>query len=153
MQTIEPARRGDLPEILALLRANDLPTDGVAEHVDGLIVARAGRTILGIAGLEWYEDGTLLRSVAVEATVRGTGLGQRLTDTVVTEAERGGAPAVYLLTTTADKFFGRFGFERIDRAEVPASVQDSVEFRFACPSTAIVMRKILGGGVNSESRT
>ena len=34
-------------------------------------------------------------------------------------------------------------FERIERAEVPPSVQRSVEFTSACPSSAIVMRKIL----------
>lgn len=53
------------------------------------------------------------------------------------------APAVYLLTTTADRYFPRFGFERIARADVPASVQTSIEFTSACPTSATVMRKQL----------
>jgi amino-acid N-acetyltransferase len=50
---------------------------------------------------------------------------------------------VFLLTTTAERFFPRFGFEEIARDEVPASVQASVEFQSACPASAIVMRKRL----------
>ena len=52
-------------------------------------------------------------------------------------------PAVYLLTTTADGFFPRFGFSRITRDDVPDSVKGSVEFRSACPASAVVMRKVL----------
>jgi amino-acid N-acetyltransferase len=44
--------------------------------------------------------------------------------------------AVFLLTTTAEQFFPKFGFERISRADVPASVQASVEFQSACPASA-----------------
>jgi amino-acid N-acetyltransferase len=48
-----------------------------------------------------------------------------------------------LLTTTAERYFPRFGFERVDRKDVPESVRASVEFTSACPSSAIVMRKSL----------
>ena len=54
-----------------------------------------------------------------------------------------GMNTLYLLTTTAERYFPKFGFERIERHEVPASVQVSVEFTSACPSNAIVMRKRL----------
>ena len=50
---------------------------------------------------------------------------------------------VFLLTTTAERFFPKFGFEQIARDDVPPSVQASVEFRSACPASAIVMRKRL----------
>jgi amino-acid N-acetyltransferase len=48
------------------------------------------------------------------------------------------------LTTTAEHFFPKFGFERIARADVPSSVQRSVEFTSVCPASATVMRKPLG---------
>ncbi len=35
----------------------------------------------------------------------------------------------------------RFGFESIDRVEVPAALLQSVEFREACPAPAVVMRR------------
>ena len=41
------------------------------------------------------------------------------------------------------EFFPKFGFEQIARADVPASVQASVEFQSACPASAVVMRKRL----------
>jgi amino-acid N-acetyltransferase len=50
---------------------------------------------------------------------------------------------VFLLTTTAEAFFPKFGFEQIQRIDVPISLQASVEFQSACPASAIVMRKRL----------
>ena len=47
---------------------------------------------------------------------------------------------VYLLTETAGDFFPRFGFRPTTRAAVPSAVQQSVEFREACPASAVVMR-------------
>jgi amino-acid N-acetyltransferase len=54
------------------------------------------------------------------------------------------APVLDLLTTTAERFFPRFGFERVERVDVPASVQASIEFRSACRESAVVMRKRIG---------
>ena len=41
------------------------------------------------------------------------------------------------------KHFPTVGFEIVDRADVPASVLASEQFTHACPSTAIVMRRVL----------
>lgn len=106
-------------------------------------MARDNGTIAGTAALELYTDGALLRSVAVAPERQGQGLGRELTKAAIRLAEQRHAPAVYLLTTTADRFFPEFGFQRIERAEVPASVQTSIEFTSACPSSATVMRKRL----------
>ena len=111
------------------------------DHFDRILVARDGSRIVGCAALERYEDGALLRSVAVDAAHRGTGLGSELTRAALRLAEEHGIRAVYLLTTTAERFFPRFGFDVIDRADVPSSVARSAEFDGACPSSATVMRK------------
>jgi amino-acid N-acetyltransferase len=103
-------------------------------------VARDGDRIVGVAALEIYSDGGLLRSVAVDASARGRGLGQRLTTAALELAGMVDLPAVYLLTTTAEQFFPKWGFVQIPRTDVPAGVQQSIEFQSACPSTAIVMR-------------
>jgi amino-acid N-acetyltransferase len=101
--------------------------------------------MVGCAALEVYPDGVLLRSVAVAPAARGRGIGRRLTTEAIALAESLGQPAVYLLTLTAEKYFPRFGFTAIARAQVPAGVQQSVEFRSACCASAIVMRKELKG--------
>ncbi|HEX2454227.1 MAG TPA: arsenic resistance N-acetyltransferase ArsN2 [Vicinamibacterales bacterium] len=140
---IEQATVDDGPAILQLLANSGLPIDGVLDHMHTAIVARDEGRVAGCAALEVYADGALLRSVAVDAAARGGGVGTQLTTAALNLATRLSMPAVYLMTTTAEGFFPRFGFQRIDRQQVPASVQTSVEFRSACPSTAIVMRRAL----------
>jgi amino-acid N-acetyltransferase len=141
---IESATDRDLPEIHSLLERLDLPLAGVDDHVQTMLVAREGQEIVGTAALEIYADGALLRSVAVEPRQQGKRLGHQLTDAALRLAAARGANTVFLLTTTAERFFPRFGFEQIARDDVPPSVRTSVEFQSACPASAIVMRKQLG---------
>jgi amino-acid N-acetyltransferase len=140
---IEDAMPADASSVLGLLERTHLPTDGLLEHLSTTLVARDSGRIVGSAALEIYNDGALLRSVAVDPAMQGTGLGHRLTEAVTERAIEMGVPALYLLTTTAEHFFPRFGFSRIERDDVPASVQQSVEFQSACPASAVVMRKLL----------
>jgi amino-acid N-acetyltransferase len=140
---IDAASEGDLPAVRDLLARLDLPLDDVDNHVPTMIVAREEGQVVGAAALELYADGALLRSVAVDPGRQGRRLGHQLTEAALRLAGTRGADAVFLLTTTAERFFPKFGFEPITRDEVPASVQASVEFRSACPSSAIVMRKRL----------
>lgn len=100
--------------------------------------------MVGTAALEIRAEGALLRSVAVDPSLQGTGLGHRLTEAALQMAKEHGARSVFLLTTTAERFFPKFGFEPITRPEVPASVQASVEFQSACPASAAVMHRRLG---------
>ena len=137
--TIELATPGELPGILALLEKNGLPAEGLTAHAGSTLVAREGNEVAGSAALEVYGGDALLRSVAVEERLRGLGLGQRLTQAALDHARTLGINSVYLLTETAGGFFPRFGFHPIHRADVPASVQQSVEFTDACPDTALVM--------------
>ncbi len=87
--------------------------------------------------------GALLRSVAVDEGERGGGLGRLLTERAIGEADARELAAVYLLTTTAEEYFTRFGFAVVAREQVPDSLRASVEFQSACPASATVMRKIL----------
>jgi amino-acid N-acetyltransferase len=135
------ATPSDFDVVAALLERESLPLAGLQNQFDHTLVARVGARIVGCAALEVYQDGALLRSVAVDAAHRGTGLGIELTRAALRLAEAHRIGAVYLLTTTAERFFPRFGFEVIDREDVPCSVAGSAEFRGACPSSAVVMRK------------
>lgn len=141
MIAIESATANDLPSVQALLARHNLPLDDVTSHVETMVVAREAGRVVGVAALELYADGALLRSVAVDPAFQGQRLGQQLTEAALNLARERSVDAVFLLTTTAERFFPRFGFEQISRAEVPDSVQASVEFTSACPASAVVMRK------------
>jgi N-acetylglutamate synthase-like GNAT family acetyltransferase len=64
---IGPARDGDLPEVLDLLRRSALTGDGLEQGLDCLLVARVGTAIMGCAAVERHGTDGLLRSVAVAA--------------------------------------------------------------------------------------
>jgi amino-acid N-acetyltransferase len=140
---VQRADAADFEAIARLLRDRHLPVEGLHEHLTTTLVARDGAAIVGSAALEVYEDGALLRSVAVAPGREHAGLGRTLVDAAIGLAFAERVHALYLLTTTAERYFPRFGFERIDRAAVPQGVQRSVEFTGACPASAIVMRKVL----------
>jgi amino-acid N-acetyltransferase len=135
----------DLESVRALVAACGLPVAGLADQfATGFVVAhRAGR-LVGCAGLEAYGAYGLLRSVAVDTALRGTGLGVALTWDRIIEARRRGLRSLWLLTTTAAAFFPRLGFQRVDRVDAPPDIQASPEFATVCPSTAVCMQLPLG---------
>ncbi|HEU5181800.1 MAG TPA: arsenic resistance N-acetyltransferase ArsN2 [Candidatus Polarisedimenticolia bacterium] len=140
---IEAASSRDLPGIQRLLQCVALPAEGAGERLATTLVAREDSRLIGTAAVEFYPDGALLRSVAVEPGKQGSGIGRELTEAALRLAREGGAGAVYLLTTTAQRFFPKFGFETITRDAVPETVKASDEFRGVCCASAVVMRKTL----------
>jgi len=137
---VERSTPSDLAAMEALLAANQLPTAGLKDSIETALVARVGSRTIGCAALEVYASGVLLRSVAVDEAWRGRGIGHQLTSAGLDLARTLGAEAAYLLTTTAGDFFPRFGFARVERADVPVDIKQSIEIMSACPTTALAMR-------------
>ncbi len=140
MLTIERAAAEDVLAVRSLLARVGLPLDGVTGDLP-MVVARHDGRVVGVAAFEPYADGALLRSVAVDPQFHGEGIGHAVTTAVLRIADDARFHDVFLLTTTAERFFPRFGFEVVSRADVPASVSAAVEFVSACPASAIVMRR------------
>jgi amino-acid N-acetyltransferase len=138
---LRAANVGDLPGIEQLLTASHLPLAGVSEALPGFVVAESEGAIVGSAALEVCCDNALLRSVAVAPEWRSRGLGRALVSRVIADAESRGIRALYLLTTTAEHYFPSFGFQQITRDQAPSDVQGTLEFRSACPASAVVMRR------------
>ena len=134
----------DRARLLALLDAQQLPVEdiGALTRLYGLW---QGDALIGSGALEYYGDAALLRSVAVADAVQGQGCGAFITGALERLARAEGATVLILLTTTAEMFFAKRGYEPIDRSEAPAALRRSSEFAAVCPSTATVMRKVLGG--------
>ena len=99
---IGSATAADTGAIQSLLERSELPTDGLIDHLNEIIVARKRGEIVGSVALELYAGGALLRSLAVDSGERGAKLGHRLTEAAIARASELGTPALYLLTTTAD---------------------------------------------------
>ena len=148
--TPRPARPADRLAAETLLRALDLPLAGLDScFAHSWVIETQESTsdgpasLVGLAGVELYADGALLRSVAVHPNWRGTGVGRALVTRALESARAAGARNAYLLTTTAERWFPRFGFMPIPRDAVPPGVRQSVEFREACPASAVVMHRAL----------
>lgn len=137
--TLRSATPADMPAILGLLEKAGLPRDGVSEGLVHLCVAELDGELAGVAGLERYGTSALLRSVAVSPTQRGRKVAQRLVDRLLEEARREQVHDVYLRTTTAQDYFPRMGFVPTEVAAVPQAVRESVEFKGACPASAVTM--------------
>jgi N-acetylglutamate synthase-like GNAT family acetyltransferase len=149
---LRAATATDLAAVEALLTANGLPLDGVSDALATFVVAESGADLVGVAGLEVCCDNALLRSVAVRPEWRSRGVGRALVTRVISDAELRGIHALYLLTTTADRYFPTFGFRPITRDDVPAEVRDTAEFREACPASATVMyRQSASPGVSGSA--
>jgi N-acetylglutamate synthase-like GNAT family acetyltransferase len=141
--SIRKATASDLDAVTSLLTENKLPVAGVADWIGNFLVAESNDRIVGSIGVERYGDYMLLRSAAVARAEQGNGIGSRLVDAILSDAQSAGAKAVFLLTTTADGYFPSFGFEKIDRSTLPHELDDSEELRGACPSSATVMRRTI----------
>jgi ribosomal-protein-alanine N-acetyltransferase len=80
------------------------------------LVALEGNDVVGYAGLCDYPDEAFVQTIAVAATSQGKGLGARLLQALLDEAERRGQHRV-LLEVRADNeaaitLYERFGFRR-----------------------------------------
>lgn len=129
---------------VALLTGEGLPvtdlTDGSLEHFfyigpDGSPTA--------LVGLEMYATDALLRSLVVVPDARTKGMGSAIVRHAEDYAASRHVHAIYLLTTTAESFFARLGYRRLDRTHAPPSIQSTREFAGLCPASSAFMIKRL----------
>lgn len=140
---LRAAAVSDLISIESLLRVSDLPVAGVAEHLPNFIVAVDAQGVIACGGIEYYGNFALIRSIAVAAQARGGGLGKAIVSRLLTECLSRAVEAVALRTTTAESYFSRQGFVRIELGDVPGPLLSSGQFAGVCPASAIVMLKVI----------
>lgn len=133
---------GDLESVLSLLAECSLPDqDLTGENMGTFLLLKGGDHLVGSVGLEIYERAALLRSLAVKEEQRGQGLGKALLTACESLARERGVNELYLLTTTAEKFFAALGYQPFERSTAPIAIQNTSEFHSLCPSSAACMRK------------
>ncbi|MDN5210688.1 arsenic resistance N-acetyltransferase ArsN2 [Fulvivirgaceae bacterium BMA12] len=136
---IQAATQKDIPEIKQWLISNDLPTediDGTSAH---FFLFYQQNQLVGMSGIERFETVGLLRSVVVKRMLRNNNVGFDLVSMTIAQAKKMGIHQLYLLTTTADKFFRKLGFVDTDRATAPECIKLTHEFADLCPESASFM--------------
>src|SRR5687768_13523854 len=137
---IHPAKHADLPAVRALLETERLPASDLDERVlERFLIWRDDSGVNGTVGLELYADVAFLRSLVVARPARGHGAGAALTQAAEKLAIDCGVRDLYLLTMTAEHFFAARGYQKIDRAKAPQSIQGTTQFSGLCPSSAVLM--------------
>jgi len=129
-----------------------LPVEDLGGSRQEFVVAVAGRRMVGCVAVEVVGEDCLLRSLAVVADRRGEGIAAALHERAVAIASLEGVRTAWLLTTTAEKYAGRKGFARADRATVPPGIAALPQFRGICPSTAVCMRGSIAGEARHHPR-
>lgn len=141
--SLRPSTSADDPRLRTFLEAAGLPADDVETGRQEYLLAEEDGGLVGTIGLEVVGQDALVRSLAVAAERRGRGLAARLDDAVLARARSRGVRTLYLLTTTAEVYAARRGYERIPRSEVPPAVLALPQFEALCPATAVCMRRRL----------
>jgi amino-acid N-acetyltransferase len=127
---------------VALLQAQGLPVSDITdEHLEHFFFVGPDGSPTGLVGLELYGADALLRSLVVTANARSKGLGSTLIDHAEQYAALKSVRSIYLLTTTAEAFFKRLGYERVERSNAPPSIQLTHEFADLCPASSAFMSK------------
>ena len=119
-----------------------LPTDDLAEPgrqffaYDTLDGAR-----VGYGGFELHGRHLLLRSIVVVPAARGRGIGAGILALLLRRGFDQGARVSWLLTTTADGFFGKAGFTKIERSQAPDVILASRLASSLCPASASLLTR------------
>jgi len=136
--------RPPLSAVAALLQAQGLPVSDITdEHLEHFFYIGSDDSPTALVGVEIYGADALLRSLIVADTARTRGLGSTLVEHVEDYAASRQVRAVYLLTTTAESFFERRGYRRVDRGQAPLAIQSTREFASLCPASSAFMIKRL----------
>jgi amino-acid N-acetyltransferase len=139
---IERAQTRDLGTICQLLDLASLPHEDVTEELlRHFLIGRLDTRIIGVVGLEPYQDVALLRSLAVAKEHSRVGFGKQLVAAAEELAADMKIKSTYLLTTTADRFFEGLGFRRLQRDLAPPAIKSCHQFASLCPASAVLMVK------------
>lgn len=141
MTVLQAIKPGDSSFVVfrSMLEAASLPTSDLDEGDAHYFAFEAG----GFGGFVHLDDAVLLRSIVVPAAQRRRGLGGAILETLLEIARSHGAREAWLLTTTAEAFFAMNGFERVARAQAPAAIIRTSQFKSLCPDSAALMRRAL----------
>lgn len=93
----------------------------------------------GFGGFVAFGDHALLRSIIVSEDARGNGCGTAILNALLAESRKARCKEAWVLTTDAAEFFARHGFASVPRAQAPAAIVQTGQFKELCPQSAELM--------------
>jgi len=139
---IVPASQNSFSAAVELLKKNNLPTEDINPGTQ-LFVIEENDSVIGTIAVEYNFDVALLRSLSVCEQKRNSGIGQMLVAFIENYVQKQGVQSIYLLTTTAEAFFSKKGYESVDRNVVPDFIKNTKEFSIICSASSTLMKKEL----------
>ncbi len=134
-------------EVTALLAECALPiADILVSSPLQFFGIRNGVVLVAVVGLELYPPYGLLRSVAVRPAYRKRGLARELVAFAESFAGDHGIKSLFLLTTTAERFFLGLGYSLASRDEAPPAIQATSQFSGLCPASSSLLAKRVAAG-------
>lgn len=126
---LRPARTADVPAIRRLVdlyapdrRLLSKATVTLYEDVQEFVIAEQDGSPVGCGALHvMWSDLAEIRTLAVDPTRTGSGIGGQLLETLVARGGELGVSRIFCLTFEIE-FFRRFGFEEMTGAPVPPEV-------------------------------
>jgi len=126
---IRKANLNDVKEIQRMVktysgRGDILPRSlgDLYDHLRDFFVFIRNRNVLGICSLHiCWEDLAEIRSLVVKEESRNKGIGVKLVKACLEESKSLGIKRVFALTYQPE-FFERFGFEKVDKANLPHKI-------------------------------
>lgn len=143
MIVVEKVIKSELEKVKQLLIENNLPVEDFEDECITFFIAKINNITVGVIGLEQYEATGLLRSLAVKSDYKNLKIGRDLIEYLLRYCKNNSIQELYLLTTTAEMYFEKFGFYKITRENTPTAIKNTKEFALICPATALIMKKIL----------
>jgi len=127
------------PDIYRLLEAADLPNEDIDEIEITFWGVLQEERVIAVIGLQIFGDAGLMRSLAVDANHRNQSWAEDLIKELLKHCQILHLETVYLLTTTAKKYFHHRGFMEISRDHLPAEIKKSTVYEDLCPQDATAM--------------
>jgi len=112
----------DIELVRAMLARGGLTTNGIEWPAACYLLAYFGDDAVGVIGVEPKIDAALVRSLYVNESMRGRGIGAALVAAARKAAHTRGARHLYLFSTDAGEFFERHGFTMVPVADVVAAL-------------------------------
>jgi N-acetylglutamate synthase-like GNAT family acetyltransferase len=113
-----------------LLEEASLPSGHIEEFIENFLVIENEGAVAGGGGFERYDSSAVLRSVVVEAALRGRGLGRWIAAALMQQARTVSVTDFCLFAIDSHEFWRKLGFKDVPMSAWPEPAQQCWQYRY-----------------------